>query len=272
MVNGDHGKSAAENSSESSSEIPEPTQGDLSDTDLCEHTQQDIASVKHATLQYMGSLLQQPNGTEIIKIPLPTTSNSEISVLFGRQSSGGPDHLIFVNLNDRSRTKQPSSSKHSLLRFQIDSEGSLSASLQDLHIYKNRHTVITESTGRVINLDTGNRVLLSNGCLLHFCPRVPRLPQEDQYEDYHAFKFSLNCDDLPASQCESQKLETSVESGNHHENQTRLHLVVASSFIGKLMGVGGSTIRSIRHDYINVPFMFPCTAFFTRTLLRNMEG
>jgi hypothetical protein len=112
-------------------------------------TQQDIASVKHVTLQYMGSLLQQPNGTEIIKIPLPTTSNSEISVLFGRQSSGGPDHLlvIFVNLNDRSRTnlKQPSSSKHSLLRFQIDLEGSLSASLQDLHYarFKYRHTLIT---------------------------------------------------------------------------------------------------------------------------------
>jgi hypothetical protein len=51
MDNGDHGESEKEIRTETSPEVPEPTQGDLSDDDNYEQTQQDIAHVKIAELR-----------------------------------------------------------------------------------------------------------------------------------------------------------------------------------------------------------------------------
>ena len=102
MVNGDHGESMSESRSDTWPEVLEATQGDLADKDSYEQTQQEITSQTPAGLRYVGSLLQQTNETGVIKIPLPTTTGSEVTVLFGRQSSGGPDPKIFVKLYDGS--------------------------------------------------------------------------------------------------------------------------------------------------------------------------
>ena len=82
MVNGDHRNSGEENSSGESVEAVSPTQKEILDEDLCEQTQQDI---QLAELRYEGSLLQNSIWPEVLKLPLPTATAREISVLFGRQ-------------------------------------------------------------------------------------------------------------------------------------------------------------------------------------------
>ena len=138
-----------------------------------EPTQQDIHSVNYAELRYMGSLLQPPTEA-IIKIPLPTSTNTDTLVLFGRQSNSDQKHDVFVKLVDISRSKQSASGKHSLLRFSLDPANMLTASLRDLHTYKTRHTAIIDVSGRTTVLDHATSELLSDGCILHFCPRVRR--------------------------------------------------------------------------------------------------
>ncbi len=137
-----------ENSCGESVEEVSPTQNDVIDRNVCEQTQQEI---QYAELLYKGSLLQDSTWPESIKVPLPTASGREVLVLFGRQEKGGPAHNIFVMLYDRSRNnKQPASRHHSILRLNLEEGGQLSASLQDLHSYITRFTVIIEPTGQSI--------------------------------------------------------------------------------------------------------------------------
>jgi hypothetical protein len=193
MVHGVHGNSVEENNSGGIVEEVSPTQNDINDEDFCEPTQQEIQSTE---LRYTGSLLQESIWQDTLKLPLPTAAEREVSVLFGRQEKDGPAHDIFVKLYNQSRnSKQPASRHHSLLRLNLDKSGQLSASLQDLHSYSTRFTVIIEPTGQSIHVNNSNpsSESLCNGSTLHFCPLVPRLPQEDCYEEYTGFKFSLPC-------------------------------------------------------------------------------
>ena len=105
MVNGDHGNSVEENSSGESVEAVSPTQNEVNDADFCEQTEPEI---QFAELLYEGSLLHNTIWPEVLKIPLPTATEREISVLFGRQENCGPAHTIFVKLHYHSRnSKQP---------------------------------------------------------------------------------------------------------------------------------------------------------------------
>ena len=120
MINEDHGNSVEENSSGESVEEVSPTQNEVNDEDFCEKTQPEI---QFAELRYEGSLLQNSIWPEVLKIPLPTATEREISVLFGRQENGGPSYNIFVKLHDISRnSKQPASRHHSLLRLHLDEQ------------------------------------------------------------------------------------------------------------------------------------------------------
>ena len=93
---------------------------------------------------------------------------------------------------DRSRENKRSASRfHSLLPNALYANRQLSASLQDLHSYRSRCTVITEPTGKTVQVNGSNECSLFNGCKIHFCLFFPRLPQEDYYEGYDGFIFSL---------------------------------------------------------------------------------
>ena len=158
----------------------------------------------------------------------------------------------YVMLYDRSRNnKQPASRHHSLLRLNLEDDGQLSASLQDLHSYITRFTVIIEPTGHSTQVNNSKPSPLCSGSTLHFCPLVPQLPQEDRYEEYTGFKFSFHYGLLPRQEF-SKTGELAVQNtlpGHRYANQQELRLVVISSLIGRLIGMGGSTIRRIRQAH-----------------------
>ena len=113
--------------------------------------------------------------------------------------------------------------------------------------------MVCDQTGRSGTLVDNKEVVLNDGCVLHFCPRVPRLPQEDSYEDYHAFKFSLHSKSLqlqPSACIPSEPPPILSASGSldRHPHQSVLQFVAASTFIGGLMGTRGSTIHRICHE------------------------
>jgi hypothetical protein len=270
MVHGDHGNSAEENNSGGSVEEVSPTQNDINDEDFCEPTQQEIQS---AELRYSGSLLQESIWQDTLKLPLPTAAEREVSVLFGRQEKDGPAHGIFVKLYNQSRnSKQPASRHHSLLRLNLDKSGQLSASLQDLHSYSTRFTVIIEPTGQSIHVNNSNPSSLCNGSTLHFCPLVPRLPQEDCYEEYTGFNFSLPCGLLsPPKLSKTGGIVEERVLVPASANQTKLRLVVTSSLIGGLMGTGGSTTHRLQQDYQSSIKVSEPRLFFFQTPQRSMD-
>ena len=150
-----------ENSSGESVEEVSPTQNEVNNEDFCKQTQQEI---QFAELRYKGSLLQNSIWPEVLKIPLPTVTEREISVLFGRQEMGSPAYNIFVKLHDHSRnSKQPSSRHHSLLRLNLDETGRLCTSLQDVHSYPTRYTIIIEPTGQSVKVNNNNPSSLCSG-------------------------------------------------------------------------------------------------------------
>jgi hypothetical protein len=128
--------------------------------------------IQYAELLYSGSLLPDSTWPESIKVPLPTASEREVLVLFGRQEKGGPAHNIFVMLYDRSRNnKQTASRHHSLLRINLEEGGQFSVSLQDLHSYITCFTVIIDPTGQSIQVNNSKPSSLSRG-------------STDRYEEY----------------------------------------------------------------------------------------
>ena len=128
-----------------------PTQNEVQEEGFCKKTQQAIQS---AELLCEGSLLQDSIWPESIKLPIPTTTEQEVILLFGRQEKGVPDHSVFVKLHNHSRaSKQPTSEHHSPLRLTLVG-GLISPSLQDLHAYQARFTIFTDSTGCQCKLTT----------------------------------------------------------------------------------------------------------------------
>ena len=116
------------------------------------------------------------------------------SLILATREKDGPAHNVFVKLHDHSRaSKQPASKHHSLLQLTLVEGGLISASLQDLHSDQTRFTILTDLTGLSIQVNNSNPSPIGSSSILHFCPLVPRLPQEDQYEEYAAFKFSFHC-------------------------------------------------------------------------------
>ncbi len=110
-----------------------------------------------------------------------------------------------------------------LMRLNLDEGGKLLASLKDLHSYSSRFTVIIEPTGRANQGNNRNPSSLCSGRTLHFCPLIPRLPQEDRYEEYTVFKFSLHCGLFPpphAFKTGDVGVETSLR-GPAYANQTQ---------------------------------------------------
>ena len=99
-----------------------------------------------------------------------------------------------------------------------------------------------EPMGQTVKASNSEWCTLHDASILHFCPSIPRLPQEDRNEDYDAFKFSLHCGLLP-------RPVAGPTICGEYTNQTELRIVVSSSLIGRLMGTGGSTIRQLRQSH-----------------------
>jgi hypothetical protein len=79
------------------------------------------------------------------------------------------------------------------------------------------------------------------------------LPQEDRYEEYAGFKFYFHYGLLPRQEI-SKTGEIAVQNtlagpSLRYAKQQELRLVVILSFIGRLMGMGGSIIRKIRQAH-----------------------
>jgi hypothetical protein len=244
MVNGDHGNMQAETNAADDVHVDSSTQDEIIQEDLCVATQQEI---NFAELRYQGSLLQEAFPDRVIKVPLPTTAQPDVVVFFGRQTNDAPAHQLFVKLYDRSRgNKQPASRFHSLLRLKKEAAGDLSASIQDLHQYPSRYTKIEATRGRQDQMQCSDPRPLYDGCIIHFCPRVPRLPQEDTYEEYAGFKFSFHC---PLMLEDGGPVREAALATAEPSQRVQLKLVVASVLIGGLMGTGGSTIRNLQSTY-----------------------
>ena len=82
MVNGGHRNLEEASSLVESLEETSPTQNEVQEEDFCEPTQHEIQS---AELLNEKPLLLDSIWTEHIKLPIPTTTEREVKVLFWRQ-------------------------------------------------------------------------------------------------------------------------------------------------------------------------------------------
>ncbi len=91
----------------------------------------------------------------------------------------------------------PRGRHHFQLRLNLDEGGRLCDSLRDLHSYPSRYTIIMEPMGQSVKVNHTNQ-FTKQWQYTSLLPLVPRLPQEDRYEEYSGFKLSLHRRILPS--------------------------------------------------------------------------
>jgi hypothetical protein len=114
--------------------------------------------------------------------------------------------------------------------------------MKDIKDHGCRSTVLTSPTGvrRVVTHDSF--ALLSHGDVIHLSPLAPPIQGDPGLlQEYQNFRLEL--DFLEAQPTASTD---SAEVGDSHSSS--LKMLVPSSKIGHLKGVGGSIIHKLKHE------------------------
>lgn len=248
MVNGDHEQMGAEEQADSAADDQLfSTQDDGRNNANDENLPTQIVARREiqALLRFRQSQPAQPQ--QEVRLTLPDLGSSYL-INLGRLISNEPNSVKYqqlVRLYDKSRPpdKQIISREHSQLLIRQTAPACFTVSLKDTKDHDRRSTVITSPTGdrRVVTHDSF--MPLSHGDIIHLSPLAPPI-QEDHgiLQDYQSFRLEL--DFLEARP--PVRADSDVDDISHSHS---LKMLVPSSKIGRLMGMGGSIIRKLKQDF-----------------------